>query len=425
MLSVADFEKMENIISSYEKKIDKGFQIPLSEYDERYKKVWARMEKEGLDMAFFFWYREMPGDGIYLTGYNPNIERASGVITPGKRPMILAGPESGILASEVGLDLPTCFVNEFSIPDEYYEGVERGNLLQIIADYVGHAVKKIGVISAYDLVPAKFYDFLRSNFGAEVVDSASILEDLRYEKSENEFKCMQMADTIACAAVRAMLAVARPGLRETEVAAVGDFTAKALGAVGFGFETIVNSGWRCKTVIGPAMNKVIKEGEIVQVGISPSFEGYKGVCRRAFVMGERTQLQKEYFDCMNEAFRRAEKALHEVCENDLPSNLIDLAARNYFASVDINGRNMKLYHFYSTCHGTGLTECLEPMVITPTKEEKYGKNVGIMLDLGCYGYPDEQIAGGCVENAFLKKGNTVVACTDLPVDVQDLVGKGI
>ena len=55
MLSVADFEKMENIISSYEKKIDKVFQIPLSEYDERYKKVWARMEKEGLDMAFFFW----------------------------------------------------------------------------------------------------------------------------------------------------------------------------------------------------------------------------------------------------------------------------------------------------------------------------------------------------------------------------------
>ena len=48
-----------------------------------------------------------------------------------------------------------------------------------------------------------------------------------------------------------------------------------------------------------------------------------------------------------------------------------------------------------------------------------------MLDLGCYGYPDEQIAGGCVENAFLKKGNTVIACTDLPVDVQELVGKGI
>ena len=425
MLTSAEFEKVEKIISAYAGKIDKDFEIPLSEYEERYKKVWTCMEEENLDIGFFFWYREMPGDGIYLTGYNPNIERASGVIAPGKRPMILAGPESGILASEVGLDLPTFFVNEFSIPDEYYEGVERGNLYKIIADYIGHPINKIGILSAYDLVPAKFYDFFRNGFAAEVVDSSAILEDLRYEKSDNEFKCMQAADTIACAAVRAMLAIARPGLTETEVAAVGDFTAKSLGAVGFGFETIVNSGWRCRTVIGPATNKTIKEGEIVQVGISPSFEGYKGVCRRAFVMGERSLLQKEYFDCMNEAFRLAEKALYEVCEKDLPSNIIDLAARNHFAASDIDGRNMKLYHFYSTCHGTGLTECLEPMVITPTKEEKYGKNVGIMLDLGCYGYPDEQIAGGCVENAFLKKGNTVIACTDLPVDVQELVGKGI
>ena len=374
MLTSAEFEKVEKIISAYAGKIDKDFEIPLSEYEERYKKVWTRMEEENLDIGFFFWYREMPGDGIYLTGYNPNIERASGVIAPGKRPMILAGPESGILASEVGLDLPTFFVNEFSIPDEYYEGVERGNLYKIIADYIGHPINKIGILSAYDLVPAKFYDFFRNGFAAEVVDSSAILEDLRYEKSDNEFKCMQAADTIACAAVRAMLAIARPGLTETEVAAVGDFTAKSLGAVGFGFETIVNSGWRCRTVIGPATNKTIKEGEIVQVGISPSFEGYKGVCRRAFVMGERSLLQKEYFDCMNEAFRLAEKALYEVCEKDLPSNIIDLAARNHFAANDIDGRNMKLYHFYSTCHGTGLTECLEPMVITPTKEEKYGKN---------------------------------------------------
>ncbi len=45
------------------------------------------------------------------------------------------------------------------------------------------------------------------------------------------------------------------------------------------------------------MNKcrVIREGEIVQIGVSPSFAGYKGVCRRAFVMGRRNAAQEEYF----------------------------------------------------------------------------------------------------------------------------------
>ena len=121
-------QKVFDVISHYESKIDKNLEIPLSEYEERYIKVWKILKERKIDLGFFFWYREMPGDGIYLTGYNPTIERASGVIAPGKRPMLLAGPESGILSKEVGLNLQTEFVNEFSIPDEYYEGVERGDL---------------------------------------------------------------------------------------------------------------------------------------------------------------------------------------------------------------------------------------------------------------------------------------------------------
>lgn len=425
-LTEKDWGKVSEIVKAYEGKIDKDFKIPLAEYEKRYEKVWEEMEKRKIDMGFFFWYREMPGDGIYLTGYNPTIERASGVIAPGKRPLLLAGPESGILSREVGLGLETFFVNEFSIPDEYYEGVERGNLNEIISGYIGHKVERIGYLTGADLVPAQFMDFLKNGFdGAEVVDAADILEELRYEKSENEFKCMEQADTIACAALRAMLAVAKPGMRESEIAAVGDFTVKALGGNGYGFDTIVNSGERCRTVIGPAGNRVIREGEIVQIGCSPSFEGYKGVCRRAFVMGERSEIQKQYFECMNESYRKAEEAIYKVCEENLPSNLIDLAARNHFATWEIDGLNMKQFHFYSTCHGTGLTECLEKMVITPFKEEKYGENVGIMLDLGCYGHPNPEIAGGCVEDAYLKRGNKAYKCSDVPVDVQDLVGKGM
>lgn len=422
----SDWEKVSGIIKAYEGKIDKDFKVPLEEYETRYEKVWEKLREREIDMGFFFWYREMPGDGIYLTGYNPTIERASGVIAPGKRPMLLAGPESGILSKEAGLNLKTYFVNEFSIPDEYYEGIERDDLNKVISDYVGTGVRRIGYLTSDDLIPAKFMDLLHHGFGgAEVVDASDILEDLRYEKSENEFRCMEQADIIACAALRAMLAVAKPGMRESEIAAVGDFTVKALGGNGYGFDTIVNSAERCRTVIGPASNRVIQEGEIVQIGSSPCFEGYKGVCRRAFVMGRRSALQEAYFDCMNEAYRRAEQAIYQVCAEGLPTNRIDLAARDYFASQEIDGENMKQFHFYSTCHGTGLTECLEKMVITPDKEEPYGNNVGLMLDLGCYGHPNPEIAGGCVEDAYIKRGNKAYKCSDVPVDVQELVGKGM
>lgn len=427
MLQAADYEKIARIIEAYRPKIDLSIRIPKSEYERRYEQVHAKLRERDVDFGFFFWYREMPGDGLYLTGYNPNIERASGVIAPGRRPMLLVGPESGLLAAEAGLDLETHFVEELSIPDEFYEGLTPTSLVPILAEYGGKDVKRVGMLSSLDLVPVKFYEVFKNQIGegVEVVDASDILSDLRYEKSEFEFECMRQADIIASAAVRAMLAVVRPGLRETEVAAVGDYVAKALGADGTGFETIVNSAARNRTCIGPASNRVIQEGEIVQIGCSPSYEGYKGVARRAFVVGERSEIQKQYFEALNAGYEKAAAELKNVVENDLPSNRVDLAPRNFFKTLTIDGQNMKQFHFFSTCHGTGLTECLEPMVIHPERETLYGRNVGIMLDLGLYGHPNDSISGGCVENAFFKRGNELILLTDLPVDVQELVGVGL
>lgn len=424
-LTVKDFEKVQKIIESYEPKIDKNYKVPLEEYPKRWERVWEQLKERGIDFGFFFWYREMPGDGVYLTAYNPSIERACGVIAPGKAPMLLTGPESGLLAKETGLNLRTEYVYEMSIPDEYYEGIERVNMKDVIADYAVE-IHKVAYLSAGDLIPAKFMNFLATAFdGAELVDASDILEELRYEKSEAEFQCMQYADIIASACIRAILAVSRPGMRESELAAIGDFTCKALGGNGYGVETILGSNYRAGNAIGPATNRVIEEGDIVQIGVSTSFADYKGICRRAFVMGERNAAQKEYFSVMNAGYEKAAAMLKDVCEKDLPTNLIDLAARDFFATQTIDGEVAKQFHLYSTCHGTGLTECNEKMVITPTKETRYGKNVGIMMDLGMYGHPNVDICGGCIEDAYIKRGNTLVRFTDLPIDVQELVGKGL
>lgn len=133
-------------------------------------------------------------------------------------------------------------------------------------------------------------------------------------------------------------------------------------------------------------------------------------------------MQKQFFDILKTGYEKAAAELKNVVENDLPSNRIDLAPRNYFNTVTLDGENMKQFHFFSTCHGTGLTECLEPMVIHPEREDLYGENVGIMLDLGLYGHPTDAIAGACVEDPYFKRGNELIKVSDLPVDVQHLVG---
>ena len=77
-LNTSDIQKVNEIISSYDSKMDISIHIPFAEYQSRFERVWEKMKEQSIDIGFFFWYREMPGDGVYLTGYNPTIERASG-----------------------------------------------------------------------------------------------------------------------------------------------------------------------------------------------------------------------------------------------------------------------------------------------------------------------------------------------------------
>ncbi|MDP6380152.1 MAG: hypothetical protein QF662_02300, partial [Phycisphaerae bacterium] len=94
-------KRVEKIISLYESDIDTSIQIPAEEFSARQKKVQAALKERGLDVGLFFWYREMPGDGVYLTGYNPTIERASGLIGQEGAPLAIGGPEAGMIAREV------------------------------------------------------------------------------------------------------------------------------------------------------------------------------------------------------------------------------------------------------------------------------------------------------------------------------------
>jgi len=425
-MNTDDFKKVETIMSRYADSIDLSLCIPATEFKSRQEKVQAALKERDLDVGFFFWYREMPGDGIYLTGYNPTIERACGLIGQEGAPLAIGGPEAGKIAEEVALrsGVEVEFAEEFQIPDEYYEGVSYRNLSELVGDTAGRAVKRMGLLTSTDLIPVQLLETFKQAAGTkvELVAADDILRDLRYEKSPVEFDCMAQADKIASAAARAMLAVLRPGLRETQVAAVADFVMKSLGADSYGVETVVNVGARCRTVIGPASNRIMQEGEIVQVGCSPSYEGYKGILRRTVILGKPTATQETFIDVLSEAYIRAADALRKVVEQDLETKYVDLAARNWFAQHQIDGANLKQFHSYSSAHGTGLTECLEPLVVGPDTTTHYGRRVGVMLDVGCYGHPNDEIAGGCVEGAFGKDGSKLLEWSDLPVKVRDLVG---
>jgi len=265
-----------------------------------------------------------------------------------------------------------------------------------------------------------------------VVFDPDTLRLIKYEKTDKELAIMQEANKIADAAMRGMLAVTIPGFTEVQVASVGDFIMKALGARRTGFVTIVTSGERGKTVIGPATNKVIYKGDIVSLGLSPTFNGYHGVVRRTVRAGaEPTPEQRSFIKAVEDLYVVVMNAVKEAAEKELPSNYIDQQGKKYLENLKlktVKGYTATPHEPYTFVHNMGCSECQEGYgAVTPYTTNPLGKQVGLAIDVALVGFDEKgelifPVRYAVIEDAFWKKGKDVGVYNKLPLNVQHLVG---
>src|SRR5262249_59307090 len=117
-------------------------------------------------------------------------------------------------------------------------------------------------------------EYMRNVYGKDgVVDAQELYYRVKYEKSEIEMRLIADACLIADAMLRAMLAVLRPGRLETEVAAWGAWVGRMLGSERDGFQIMVGANTANRTLIGPALNRRIDEGDWVHLGVAPKRDG--------------------------------------------------------------------------------------------------------------------------------------------------------
>jgi hypothetical protein len=274
---------------------------------------------------------------------------------------------------------------------------------------------------------------LQSQFGeGNVVFDPDLLRIIKYEKSDKELAIMQEANKVADAAMRGMLAVTLPGFTELQIASVGDFIMKALGAGRTGFVTIVTSGERGRTVIGPATNRVIRKGDIVSLGLSPTFNGYHGVVRRTVRAGvEPDPRQRRFIKAVEDLYVVVMDAVKEAAEKGLPSNYIDQQGKKYLENLrieTISGELAAPHEPYTFVHNMGCSECQEGYgAVTPYTANPLGRQVALAIDVALVGFDEKgelvfPVRYAVVEDAFWKKGSEVGVYNRLPLNVQHLVG---
>jgi hypothetical protein len=198
-------------------------------------------------------------------------------------------------------------------------------------------------------------------------------------------------------------------------------------------------------LIGKALNRPIREGDYVHLGVAPKRDGLNSCLRRSVIAASdpatisRRQPDATYwFGLVEDAYRIGFTKYVEVAERGLPAKLQEQALVDFFGSHSEAvsrriGRPIDLARQkpYTGTHNAGYTECQEFYgAITLDSDEPLGNQIVTMLDVALRGVGDQWndvIIPGfdfvVVENTLGKFGSRVECFNRVPINVQRLVGR--
>ena len=394
--------------------VDLSVKIPQGEFEERVALIRSELKKLKVDAAIAFGNELRPGDTGWITNYDPQIEPTAVVIGP-KKVLVLGGPE-GKLYAEQSMQVGEFFcLQELKIPEEDYPGFDFLTLREIFQEACGYKPKTVGLLTSADIITQAFFELIQKA-SDQIVDMTEFMLKARYFKSLNELKCMRNASQIATYAMEAMIRSIEPGKSELEVAAVGEFIMKYFGADRIGVSTIVASGKRASSVLGRASNRLIGEGEMVLLSISPRYEGLATCVGRSIIVGKPNTDQKEIFQHVHHAYQLSiERVRYQG-----PAREADLIARNYL-------KKYGLEPLYSQIHNIGWTEAMEGYgAATQYSDFLFPKGIALQIDIGIFAKPykslvAEEVGIRLEDPLCITHEGITQNMTTLPPDVQFLV----
>ncbi len=440
-----EFQMILKIIENYKDLVDLTLQIPTEDYERRQKAVYEHLIRDGSEIGFIFSDEHYCGDSFYLGGNYVQIEQLAGVI--GKNGFhVIAGLEGGYVAEQLAprANAKVHKVELLQLADEKYpiKAERLENVIEAAAQKNISEIDHIALLTPRQVIPMAIVEYLNQLFGkSNVVDKQEMYYKIKYEKSDMEMKLIRQACFIADAMMRGMLAVLKPGMLETEVAAWAYFIGRQLGSEEDGFKVMVGANEANRTLIGQALNREIYEGDFVHLGVAPKRDGLNSCIRRSIIAVESpdkvTENQKYWFDFIEDAYRVGFDKFVEVATKNLPAKYQEQALVDFFKSKsdEVSQRfgisiNLEKLKPYTGTHNSGYTECEEFFgAITLESEELLGNQIVMMLDVALRGIGDNwddlilpDLDFIVIENTLGKFGTKVETLTQLPLNCQTLVG---
>jgi Xaa-Pro aminopeptidase len=195
--------------------------------------------------------------------------------------------------------------------------------------------------------------------GVRLRNVSALVERARMVKDEEELGLIRAAVQLGATLFDRALEVLRPGVREAEVAAEMEYTARRAGAVEMSFPTIIASGARSALPHGRATEQAIAPGGFVVCDFGVILAGYCSDQTRTVWVGAASEEARHAY----EAVKEAQAAAIAVVRPGIIVAEVDAAARKVLRKAGL-GR----YFTHSTGHGVGLEIHEAPRVAAGQKE---------------------------------------------------------
>jgi Xaa-Pro aminopeptidase len=204
---------------------------------------------------------------------------------------------------------------------------------------------KVGIESEHMTVAARSRLAAMLPSGLRLHEAPALVEAARMVKDEEELACLRSAVTLGARLFDRALAVIRPGVRETEVAAEMEYAARKAGADAMSFETIIASGERSALPHGRASQAAIPVQGFVVCDFGVILSGYCSDMTRTVYVGRPSAEARGIY----QAVKQAQQAAVDAVRPGTKVGQVDRAARK---SLQKSG--LGKYFTHSTGHGVGL-----------------------------------------------------------------------
>jgi Xaa-Pro aminopeptidase len=236
-----------------------------------------------------------------------------------------------------------------------------------------------------------FHALRKAAKGVQLVEVGGELAEERAVKLEGEISIMREASRVTEASIRAALKAARPGMREYEIAAEGEYAARRMGAEGMSWSLATFAGPNTGLMTRHDSGRAVRSGEFLILGYATIFKAYNTDITTTTIVGRPTAAQKRLYTATYDAYSAALKAARPGATTRHLRDAAEKVVDEYGYSQYSFGRLQPILH------GVGMNVyeppwAPEPGLDEPDAELKPGHVIAIEP---CITLDDNLKVGGC------------------------------